>query len=125
MVSMKAIRCVLLLGSFLFFLPAQAGAQFPAISLHRQISGLGSPVHITHAGDGSGRLFIVEQPGRIRIVRNGVLLATPFLDISSTGANRVLLGAEQGLLSVAFPPGYGAKGYFYVYYTNLSGNNVA
>jgi glucose/arabinose dehydrogenase len=83
------------------------------------------PVHITHAGDGSGRLFIVEQPGRIRIVKNGVLLATPFLDISSTGANRVLFGGEQGLLSVALPPQFNAKGYFYVYYTNLNGDNVA
>ena len=47
------------------------------------VSGLSSPVHITHAGDGSGRLFVVEQGGRIRIVKNGVLQATPFLDIAS------------------------------------------
>ncbi len=104
------MRCLLLLGFFLLFLPSQAGAQFPAISLNKQISGLSLPVHITHAGDGSGRLFIVEQPGRMGIARNGVLLATPFLDISSTGANRVLSGGEQGLLSVAFPPGFNAKG---------------
>ena len=122
---MKGLRCLLLLGFFLLFLPSQAGAQFPAISLYKQISGLSLPVHITHTGDGSGRLFIVEQSGRIRIVKNGVLLATPFLDISSTGANRVLLGVEQGLLSVAFPPQFNSKGYFYVYYTNLNGDNVA
>ena len=124
-VKMKAIRCILLLGLFLLILPIQAGAQFPAISLTKQISGLSLPVHITHAGDGSGRLFIVEQPGRIRIVKNGVLLPTPFLDISITGANRVLSGGEQGLLSVAFPPQFNVKGYFYVYYTNLNGDNVA
>jgi glucose/arabinose dehydrogenase len=122
---MKGLRCLLLLGFFLLFLPSRAGAQFPTLSLYKQISGLSFPVHITHTGDGSGRLFIVEQPGRIRVVKNGVLLATPFLDISSTGANRVLFGGEQGLLSVAFPPGFNAKGYFYVYYTNLNGDNVA
>ena len=124
-IGMKGVRRILLLGFFLFFLPFQAAAQFPAISLTRQISGLSLPVHITHAGDGSGRLFIVEQPGRIRIVKNGVLLVTPFLDIGNTGANRVLFGGEQGLLSVAFPPGFNVKGYFYVYYTNLNGDNVA
>jgi glucose/arabinose dehydrogenase len=121
---MKGIRFSLPLGFFLLFLPFQAGAQFPAISLAKQISGLSFPVHITHAGDGSGRLFIVEQPGRIRIVKAGVLLAAPFLDISNSGVNRVLFGGEQGLLSVAFPPQYSAKGYFYVYYTNLNGDNV-
>jgi len=85
------------------------------ISLTLQSGGLNSPVHITHAGDGSGRLFVVEQPGRIRIIENGVLLPTPFLDI----ANKVLFGGEQGLLSVAFPPLYAAKGYFYVNYTRI------
>jgi glucose/arabinose dehydrogenase len=64
-------------------------------------------------------LFIVEQSGRIRIARGGVLLTTPFLDISSTGANRVLSGGEQGLLSAVFPPGFAQKGYFYVNYTRI------
>jgi glucose/arabinose dehydrogenase len=58
-------------------------------------------------------MFLVEQPGRIRVVRNNVLESTPFLDISS----RVLFGGEQGLLAVAFPPGYANKGHFYVSYT--------
>jgi glucose/arabinose dehydrogenase len=121
----KGVRYIVVLGCFLLFFPFQAGAQFPKISIIRHVSGLSLPVHITHAGDGSGRLFIVEQPGRIRIVKNGVLLAAPFLDISNTGANRVLFGGEQGLLSVAFPPQFNGKGYFYVYYTNLNGDNVA
>ena len=115
---------MLVAGFFLFFIPFQADGQFPAISLLKETSGLSFPVHITHAGDGSGRLFIVEQSGRIRVVKNGVLIAAPFLDISSTGANRVLFGGEQGLLSVAFPPQFNGKGYFYVYYTNLNGDNV-
>jgi glucose/arabinose dehydrogenase len=73
---------------------------------------------VTHAGDGSGRLFVVEKAGRIRILKNGVLETTPFLDIRS----RVLsTGSEQGLFSVAFPPDYASKGYFYVDYTAPGG----
>jgi glucose/arabinose dehydrogenase len=77
------------------------------------VSGLERPVQVIHAGDGSGRLFVVEQPGRIRIVRDGILLSTPFLDI----VDRVKYGGERGLLSVAFPPGYASKSHFYVNYT--------
>lgn len=99
---------------------ARAGVNWPQISLTREFSGLSQPVHITHAGDGSGRLFVIEQVGRIRIIKNGVLLSTPFLNITS----RVGCCGERGMLSVAFPPGYGNKGYFYVYYTNTSGNIV-
>ena len=69
---------------------------------------------VTSARDGSGRLYVVEQPGRIRILRDGKLLERPFLDV----AGRVLYGGERGLLSVAFPPGYAEKHYFYVNYTN-------
>jgi glucose/arabinose dehydrogenase len=82
-------------------------------------------VHITHAGDGSGRLFIVEQNGRIQIIKNGQLFGT-FLDINARVRSPSDLGGgdEEGLLSIAFPPGYGVvKDYFYVYYTNLNGNN--
>jgi glucose/arabinose dehydrogenase len=85
----------------------------PVISLSPVVSGLASPVGITHAGDGSGRLFILEQGGRIRIFRNGSLLATPFLDLTG----RVSSGGEQGLLGLAFPPDFASKGYFYVNYT--------
>jgi glucose/arabinose dehydrogenase len=63
-------------------------------------------------GDRS-RFFVVEQPGRIRVVRNGVTLARPFLDIQRL----VSSGGERGLLSLAFPPDYAATGRFYVYYT--------
>ena len=77
------------------------------------VSGLASPVHLT-APTGDSRLFIVEQPGRIRIVKGGQLLATPFLDIGA----KVKYGGEQGLLSMAFDPQYAANGFFYVYYTS-------
>ncbi len=86
---------------------------WPNISLLRLNGGLVHPVHITHAGDGSRRLFAVEQVGRIRIIRADSLLTAPFLDIS----DRVLSGGEQGLLSVAFPPGFESSGRFYVNYT--------
>jgi len=91
-----------------------ASSTTPTIQLQLLIpSGLAQPVYVTHAGDGSGRLFIVEQAGVIRIFKNGSLLATPFLDIRS----RVLSGGEQGLLSVAFHPQYTSNGRFFVNYT--------
>jgi glucose/arabinose dehydrogenase len=60
---------------------------------------------------------VVEQAGRIRILDNGVVLPVPFLDLASLVPPRVVAGGEQGLLSVAFPPEFAAKGYFYVNYT--------
>jgi glucose/arabinose dehydrogenase len=98
-----------------------AALYWPPIFLASPISGLNQPVHIANAGDGSGRLFIVERPGRIRIVENGILQPVPFLDI--TGRVRSA-HSEQGLLSVAFPPGYAASGHFYVDYTDLMSNTV-
>ncbi|NJN88086.1 MAG: hypothetical protein HC881_19565 [Leptolyngbyaceae cyanobacterium SL_7_1] len=90
------------------------------ISLTPVISNLSSPVAIVHAGDGTNRLFIVEQGGRIRLVKDGVLQSTPFLDISSL----ISTGGERGLLGIAFPPDYASKGYFYVNYTDTSGDTV-
>jgi glucose/arabinose dehydrogenase len=74
-------------------------------------------VTITNAGDGSGRLFVVEQGGAVRIVRSGAVAARPFLNISSL----VTPGGEQGLLGLAFPPGYAARQSFYVNYINRTG----
>ena len=104
---------------------AQPQAIWPNITLVEVGNGFSRPVHITHAGDGSGRLFVVEQDGRIRIVKNGQLFGT-FLDINARvrSVGDPGGGNEEGLLSVAFPPGYGStKNYFYVYYTNLNGDN--
>jgi len=101
--------------------PASAGT-LPAITLEPVISGgLRHPVYVTHAGDGSGRLFIVEQPGRIRIVQpvasprgeQGRMLEAPFLDLTDL----VRYGGEQGLLGLAFHPSYKANGRFVVNYT--------
>src|SRR3972149_2815938 len=80
---------------------------------HDAAASLAPPVHLTHAGDGSGRLFVVEQEGVIRIVRDGRLLPQPFLDIRS----RVISGGGMGLLSVAFHPQYARNGRVFVHYT--------
>jgi glucose/arabinose dehydrogenase len=92
---------------------------WPAITLNEVISGLDHPVHITHAGDGSGRLFVVEKSGRIKVYHDSIYLNT-FLDIHS----KVSTTSEQGLLSVVFPPGYATSGLFFVNYTNLAGDTV-
>ena len=91
-----------------------------SVSFISKISGLNKPTHIANAGDGSNRLFIVEQAGRIILVKNDISLEKPFLDVSS----RVRCCGERGLLSVAFPPGYANKKYFYINYTNKSGDTV-
>jgi len=96
------------------------GPGWPAIMVGRNIATVSRPTHITHAGDGSKRLFITEQEGRIMVVRDGVLLKEPFLDIRE----RVSCCGERGLLSVAFPSGYRDKRAFYVNYTNRSGDTV-
>lgn len=77
-------------------------------------SGLSQPVGIANAGDGSGRLFVLEQAGYIRVIKNGALLGTPYLDLSS----KVTSGGEQGLLGIAFDPNFGTNGTFYVNYTS-------
>jgi glucose/arabinose dehydrogenase len=88
-----------------------------SIRLQLVVEGLQSPVHLA-APASDTRLFIVEQPGRIRVVQNGALLPTPFLDITS----KVSAGGERGLLSVAFHPQYAANGTFFVNYTDTRGD---
>ena len=79
---------------------------------------LAQPVEIKHAGDGSGRLFVVEQAGRIMIVNNGGVMPIPFLDIR----HRVTSGGEMGLLGVAFHPKFQTNGRFVVDYTARDDN---
>lgn len=83
-------------------------------------SGLNNPVHVTHAGDNSGRLFVIEQAGKVRVIENGVLLPAPYLDITT----QVSCCFEQGLLSIAFDPDFSATRAFYLNYTDLAGNTV-
>lgn len=90
------------------------------VKLERVVAGLLNPVYVTHAGDGSERLFVVEQAGLIRIIQRGSLLNTPFLDIR----NRVESGGEKGLLSVAFHPNYETNRRFFVDYTTRRGGQL-
>lgn len=90
----------------------------PGPSLLKVAGGLSQPVFLTHAPADSTRLFVVEKTGRIRIIRNGALLASPFLDLSDS----VSSGSEQGLLGMAFSPDYASSGRFYVSYTSPHGN---
>jgi glucose/arabinose dehydrogenase len=109
-----------ILGASLLSVATAASAQ-SVIDIDQIVaSGLSRPVYATSAHDGSGRLFIVEQAGTIRILDAGVLLPVPFLDITS----RVSSNGEQGLLSVAFHPQFTTNGFFYVNYTDLSGDTV-
>ncbi|NDJ85103.1 MAG: PQQ-dependent sugar dehydrogenase [Chloroflexi bacterium] len=81
------------------------------------VDGLERPLFLIEPDDGTGRLFILEQPGRIRIVEDGELLDEPFLDLTeSTG----ITANERGLLGLAFDPSFAENGYFYVDYTRLS-----
>ena len=82
-------------------------------------TGLSSPVFLTQPLD-DGRIFVVEQGGRIRVIQDGVLRATPFLDIST----RVLFSGEEGLLSVAFHPQYATNHFFYVYFTTQTNGDI-
>ena len=92
----------------------------PAIGLSPVATSLASPVAATHAGDQSGRLFIVLQAGQIVIFDGNSVLPTPFLDIRTLVGS----GGERGLLSVAFHPSYEVNGYFFVNYTDTDGNTV-
>lgn len=94
--------------------------QEPMLRLERAATGLSLPTDIQNAGDGTNRLFIAQQGGLIRILKDGSLLPTPFLDISSRTRGQ----GERGLLGLAFPPDYQRKQYFYVNYTNLEGDTI-
>lgn len=83
--------------------------------------GFDNPVHLAHANDGSGRLFVVEKPGRVQIVQGGKTNPDAYLDIVSKVGSR---GYEQGLLSVAFHPNYKDNGFLYVNYTDLRGDTI-
>jgi glucose/arabinose dehydrogenase len=96
--------------------PSRDAGDF-VLTVQEVATGLTSPTYVT-SPPGDSRLFVVEQLGRIRIIENGQLLPTPFLDIAS----RISSGGERGLLSVAFHPSYKTNGFFYVYFTAANGD---
>jgi glucose/arabinose dehydrogenase/plastocyanin len=104
-----------------FATPVLSLAQIPEgdirVELETIATGLTSPVHLTHAGDGSGRLFIVDQAGPIWIIKEGALLPTPFLDLTSEIPALSTSFDERGVLGMAFHPDYAANGRFFVRYS--------
>jgi glucose/arabinose dehydrogenase len=88
------------------------------IRLEAVVSGLDAPVAMASTPSEPNRLYVVEQPGVIRVIENGELVQEPFLDIH----DEVKSGGEQGLLSMAFHPEYASNGLFYVDYTDLNGD---
>ena len=81
-----------------------------SLALARVVSGLQRPLWVGSAGDGSGRLFVLEQAGTIRVTRDGRLVSRPYLNIR----DRVSAGGERGLLALAFAPTFARDGRFYV-----------
>src|SRR3954452_4448308 len=102
-------------------LPSRTADAASSIGLFPVAAGLAYPLFAGDAGDGSGRLFIVEQRGIIRIMQGGAQRPIPFLDIRSSVLDD---GSEQGLLGLAFHPSFASNGRFYVAYTALNGNDV-
>ncbi len=104
--------------------PAQNAGAFPNPNAYKWTpvaTGFIEPTDVQFPDDGSGRMFVVEQPGSIRLVKNGQVAATPFLDIRSKVGSA---GSEQGLLGLAFHPDFAHTPFFYVNYTDNSGNTV-
>ncbi len=108
---------------------AQPGGDLPGdpeIALVKVADGFLDPINVTNAGDGSGRIFVVERAGRIKIVNaDGSVNEEPFLDLTAINplGNDVQTGfVEQGLYAVAFHPNYAENGFFYVHYASLPFN---
>src|SRR6266446_71277 len=93
-----------------------APAAPPTLDLQLVANQVSNVTCIANAGAGSGRLFIVEQAGRIKVFDGTKVLATPFLNIQPMVLNNA---TERGLLGLAFHPGYATNGAFYVYFTAL------
>ncbi len=104
-------------GSEVGGMPGSDPGPAESVRLERVATGLDNPLFLT-SPPGDARLFVVEQPGRIRIIQNGQLLDTPFLDLTG----RISSGGERGLLGLAFHPDYARNGRFFVNYTDPNGD---
>ncbi len=90
------------------------------VGLVTAMTGFVDPILLTHAGDGSRRLFIVEQRGVVKISKRGQVLPSPFLDLQS----RVLSGGERGLLGLAFHPEHAHNRKFYLFFTEVGSGDL-
>jgi glucose/arabinose dehydrogenase len=115
--SLSRAACMLSLSSTILLpaVPAAAGVE-PVLV----VSGLSAPLRVTAPAGDFQRLFVVQQGGKVRIVKDGVLLGGSFLDLSG----RISSGGERGLLGLAFHPQYRRNGRFFVNYTDPQGNSV-
>ena len=100
--------------------PSPPPVQAPAVDLQEVVTGLEEPTAVVSAGDGSGRLFVTQKTGLARVVQDGSVLGTPFLDLTDA----VSTDSEQGLLGLAFHPEYAENGRFFVNYTRGDGDTV-
>ncbi len=96
-------------------------APWTTVSATPVAGGFRQPTYVTHAGDGSGRLFVVEKAGTVRVLKEGGVLPQPFLDIRDRVRSRE---SERGLLSIAFHPRYVQNGRFFVDYTDQEGATI-
>lgn len=103
-------------------LPSAASSQSSVEDVEFELvaSGIPQPTHITNAGDGSGRLFVVSQFGEIRVIDDGELLDESFLDLRQ----KVRCCKEYGLLGLAFHPDFASNGRFFVQYSAINGDNI-
>ena len=100
--------------------PASFDPERVGLELEPVVDGLVAPLAVTHAGDASGRMFVLEQRGQIRVVKDGQLIGDPFLNIG----DRITSGGERGLLGLAFHPSFPEDPRFFVNYTDLQGDTV-
>jgi len=101
--------------------PSSDLSTWPKVNLTPRWSGLDQPIAIAHAGDGTGRLFVCEKAGRVRVIEHGELRDEPFLEITDRVSVRHL---EQGLLSVAFPPSFPERRWIYACYTDVDNDVI-
>lgn len=118
-VAALIILPVLCIGTILI-VATNVNAHIPtSYTWQKMASGFVQPTSIVEPPDGSGRLFVTEQTGTIRIIDHGQVIITPFLDIKSKLTSK---DSEQGLLDIAFHPKYASNGLFFITYTNPDGN---
>ncbi len=98
-----------------------SAAQAQTLTTTRAASGLVRPIWLTSIAGDFARVFVIEKQGRIRVIKNGALLPTSFLDIDPIITGGTDSGSEQGLLGLTFDPNYATNGYFYVNYTAVAG----
>lgn len=129
----KVIVVLMLLVVGVFTLQAQdevpttlsAAPDAAAYQLVEVASGLRRPIYATNAGDNSGRVFVLEQNGVIRVIQDGQLQDAPFLDLTSIVNQEVMSSySERGLLGLAFHPDFAENGLFFVHYSDRNGDTV-